>query len=60
MIAKFANAQALLGTDWRPKRATSHRPRFVEFTIPGVGIKGGAGLVVGELSESLFGKISLI
>jgi hypothetical protein len=60
VIAKFANAQPLLGTNWRPKRATGHRPRFVEFTIPGLRIKGGAGLVVGEFSESLFGKLSLI
>jgi hypothetical protein len=52
VITQFADAQSVLGPDWRPKDAAGHRSRGVEIAGPGHWIENRTRLVVSKFLEA--------
>ena len=57
---KFADAQAFLRTNWRPKRAAGQWAGFVELASSSFRMECGARFTIGEFSEALVGDLSFV
>jgi len=57
---KFANADAIFGTNWRPEDAASHGASFIELTKSSFRIERRARLIIGELSEAPFRLLAFV
>src|ERR1700693_1575789 len=57
---EFANSQSIFGANRRPKNATGHRTRPVEFAIAGCRIECRAGFIVCEVRKTSLRFVSFV